>query len=249
MTRDVWRTTREISDQARLTELAERHRGMDADAVLASVVSGEFAGRIALVSSFGTEAAVLLHLVSEVDPATPVVFLDSGKLFDETLRYRDRLVDRLGLRDVRTIRPGADHLRADDPDGTLHESQPDLCCHVRKTLPLLRALREFDAWITGRKRHHGGERTELPLFEMQDGRVKVNPLILWDRERLVAEFQRRGLPRHPLEAAGYLSVGCIPCTIAVADGQDTRAGRWAGSEKTECGIHFSAEGNVLRQPR
>jgi phosphoadenosine phosphosulfate reductase len=247
LSREVWRTSQELSGDAEVHGLSERYGALDPEKLLHAVIETEFSGRIALVSSFGTEAALLLDMVARVDPATPIIFLDTGKLFGETLDYRDRLVAQLGLTDVRTVHPVADVVAADDPDGTLHSTHADLCCHIRKTLPLARALKDFDAWITGRKRHHGGERIALSLFEMQDLRVKVNPLALWDRKRIADEFDRRGLPRRPLDGLGYLSVGCVPCTAPVARGADLRSGRWAGSDKTECGIHLGDDG-VPRRP-
>ena len=204
-----------------------------------------FPRRIALVSSFGTESAVLLHLVAAIDPAAPVVFLDTGKLFPETLAYRDALVARLGLRDVRSVKPGAPALAMADPAGTLWQTDPDICCWRRKVEPLDEALAGFPAWITGRKRFQGGQRGALPLIEHEpDGRVKVNPLVSWPAERLDHYMAEHALPRHPLEARGYRSIGCAPCTRPIAPGEDPRAGRWAGRGKTECGIHLAHASNA-----
>ncbi|HEY0522032.1 MAG TPA: phosphoadenylyl-sulfate reductase [Stellaceae bacterium] len=217
--------------------------------LLRPLIGQVFAGRIALVSSFGTEAAVLLALVASVDPEVPVIFLDTGKLFGETLRYRDRLAALLGLRDVRTIRPDAARLRAEDPDGTLWHRAPDSCCRLRKVEPLERAVGGFDAWISGRKRYQGGERSRLPAVEARDGRIKINPLADWSRERIATAFAEWGLPRHPLEADGFLSVGCMPCTDRVQDGEDPRAGRWRGRGKTECGIHLPSRSAAAASSR
>ncbi|HEY0838418.1 MAG TPA: phosphoadenylyl-sulfate reductase [Azospirillum sp.] len=217
--------------------LAERYGRLDGAELLNAVMREAFAGRIALVSSFGAESAVLLALAAEVDPAVPVVFINTGKLFGETLRYRDQLVKALGLTDVRTIGPDPADVAEADGDSLLWQRAPDACCHLRKTVPLRAALEGFDAWITGRKRFQATTRAVLPLFEAQDGKVKVNPLAPWDRDRLDAEFARRGLPRHPLEEDGFLSIGCYTCTERVAPGADPRSGRWAGQAKTECGIH------------
>ncbi|MCF4167097.1 phosphoadenylyl-sulfate reductase [Zavarzinia compransoris] len=205
----------------------------------------EFKGRIALVSSFGAESAVLLHLVAKVDPSIPVIFLDTDKLFGETLRYRDRLTKLLGLTDVRTIEPDAEAVAMRDPDGVLWRDNPDACCRLRKVEPLARALQGFDAWITGRKRFQTAERAALPNLEAADGRVKVNPLISWDSEMLEAYRTAYDLPAHPLVEDGYLSIGCMPCTDRVSEGGDYRDGRWAGSEKRECGIHFEADGSGI----
>ncbi|HYN39132.1 MAG TPA: phosphoadenylyl-sulfate reductase [Rhodospirillales bacterium] len=226
---------------ARAEELSRRWAEADTEAMLAGMIHDEFPGRIALVSSFGAEAAVLLHMVAGIEPRLPVIFLDTGKLFGETLRYRDRLTAELGLRDVRSIRPDPARLDALDPDGVLWFGNPDMCCHIRKVEPLDRALAGFDAWITGRKGFHGGERDGLQRIERNegDGRIKVNPLALWRRADIDAYFERCRLPRHPLEADGFLSIGCMPCTDRVAPGENPRAGRWRGTDKTECGIHLS----------
>lgn len=224
---------------ARMSALNACWQGADTEAFLAAMIRDEFPGRIALVSSFGAEAAVLLHMVSRIDPATPVIFLNTGKLFGETLRYRDALVARLGLTDVRTVEPDPVRVEAFDPDGILWYANPNMCCHIRKVEPMQRALQGFDAWIGGRKGHHGGDRANLPLVEPgDDGQMKLNPLADWTRERTEAYFEAHGLPRHPLEADGFLSIGCLPCTDRVQPGEDLRAGRWRGQEKTECGIHL-----------
>ena len=205
-----------------------------------------FPAELCVVSSFGAESAVILHMLSRAAPETPVLFLDTGKLFDETLAYRDTLAEQLGLEDVRTLEPQAGHLDGDDPAGDLHQRKPDLCCHIRKTLPLIRALRPFKVWISGRKRHHGGARDALPRVEVQDGKLKLNPLFDWSSERVAAYFEAHDLPRHPLVERGYPSIGCLPCTEPVAAGDDPRAGRWAGQAKTECGIHLGADGRLVR---
>lgn len=223
----------------RATLLAERYKDSDTRDLLAAMVNKEYPGRIALVSSFGAEAAVLLHMIAVICPATPVVFVDSGKLFGETLRYRDQLVERLGLEDVRTVGPKPDRVEQVDPDGVLWYGNPNMCCYIRKVEPLQRALEGFDAWITGRKGFQGGERENLPVIEAgDDGRVKVNPLAGWRKDALDRYFADHDLPRHPLEADGFLSIGCMPCTERVAPGEDARAGRWRGKSKTECGIHL-----------
>ncbi len=232
------------ASRSRVDDLGRRWAEADTETMLAGMIHEEFPQRIALVSSFGAEAAVLLHLVAGIDPRLPVIFLDTGKLFGETLRYRDRLVADLGLTDVRSIKPDPVRIDALDPDGVLWFGNPDMCCHIRKVEPLNRALEGFDAWITGRKGFHGGERDGLQRIEHNedDGRIKVNPLALWRKADIEGYFERHALPRHPLEADGFLSIGCMPCTDRVAPGEDARAGRWRGREKTECGIHLSAKG-------
>ena len=210
----------------------------DASAILRLALNDAFPGKVALVSSFGTESALLLDLAAEIDPSVPVIFLNTGKLFPETLDYCETLVDRLGLTDVRFVRPGARAVEAQDPDGALWRQHADRCCSLRKTQPLQSALDGFDAWITGRKRFQSASRRAVDVFEADSaGRIKVNPLAFWTPERIDAEFRRRDLPRHPLEAFGFLSVGCTTCTVPVTSGADRRAGRWPGQAKTECGIH------------
>jgi len=198
-----------------------------------------FGDKLALVSSFGAESAVLLHLASRVKPDIAVMFLDTGMLFGQTLDYRKTLAQTLGLTGVRDLRPAYQDLAVADPEAKLWQTDPDACCHLRKVLPLDRALAEFDAWITGRKRFHGGDRLSLPVVEAAGEQVKFNPLANWGKEELDAYAARHELPAHPLVAQGFPSIGCWPCTQPVEDGEDVRAGRWKGSQKTECGIHLA----------
>jgi len=192
---------------------------------------------LALVSSFGTESAALLKVMADVDPAIPVVFLDTGWLFEETLAYRDTLIATLGLRDVRSIKPLEETLSREDPGRELWFSDPDACCRIRKVEPLARALKPFSAWINGRKRFQGGARAEIPVVEDDGARLKFNPFANVSREEIEAIYRLAKLPQHPLVASGYLSVGCMPCSSRTAPGEDERAGRWRGRAKTECGIH------------
>ncbi|WP_311968038.1 phosphoadenylyl-sulfate reductase [Bradyrhizobium archetypum] len=193
--------------------------------------------QLALVSSFGTESAALLKVMADVDPAIPVIFLDTGWLFDETLAYRDTLIGVLGLRDVRSIKPSEEALSRQDPDRELWFSDPDACCRIRKVEPLARALKPFSAWINGRKRFQGGARAELAVVEEDGERLKFNPFANVSREEIEAIYKLAKLPPHPLVASGYLSVGCMPCSSRTAPDEDARAGRWRGRSKTECGIH------------
>jgi phosphoadenosine phosphosulfate reductase len=192
---------------------------------------------LALVSSFGTESAALLKVMADVDPAIPVVFLDTGWLFEETLAYRDTLIATLGLRDVRSIKPSEETLSREDPERELWFSDPDACCRIRKVEPLARALKPFSAWINGRKRFQGGARAEIPVVEDDGAKLKFNPFANVSREEIEAIYRLAKLPPHPLVASGFLSVGCMPCSSRSAPGEDERAGRWRGKAKTECGIH------------
>ena len=237
-------TDRAAAARARVRSLSHSYGHLPTQKLLAVMIRREFEGRIALVSSFGTEAAVLLHMVSGIDPATPVVFLDTRKLFGETLRYRDRLTARLGLTDVRTVRPNLDRAAELDADGMLWRRNADACCNLRKVEPLRRALAGFEAWITGRKRYQGERRAVLPVIEESAGRVKINPLASWTRDLVIEYFAEHDLPHHPLEPE-YASIGCMPCTDRVAAGEGLRTGRWRGTDKTECGIHESRAGQSL----
>lgn len=192
---------------------------------------------LALVSSFGTESAALLKAMADVDPAIPVVFLDTGWLFQETLDYRDALTRQLGLTDVRSIKPLEETLRGEDPEKELWFSDPDACCRIRKVEPLARALKPFGAWINGRKRFQGGARADIPVVEQDGTRLKFNPFANVSPEEIEAIYKLGNLPPHPLVASGFLSVGCMPCTSRSEAGEDARAGRWRGKAKTECGIH------------
>jgi phosphoadenosine phosphosulfate reductase len=209
-------------------------------ALLRQAITGPFAGRFAVVSSFGADSALLLALVAEIDRHVPVLFLDTGMHFPETLAYRDALAAQLGLTDVRAVVPDAREVAARDPQGDLHRFIPDDCCALRKVAPLRRALAPFAAWATGRRRHQAATRAALPFVERDGGRIKFNPLADWPAARVAAELARRNLPRHALVARGYPSIGCAPCTRPVQAGEDARAGRWAGHAKTECGIHRPA---------
>ena len=232
---------------AELNERMARWRTRD---VLDEMVNREFAGHVALVSSFGAESVVLLHLAAAVQPDVPVVFIDTGKIFGSTHRYREELVARLGLTDVRLARPDPMSLATHDPDAGLWLQEPDKCCSIRKVAPLARALSGFDAWISGRKRFQGSTRAGLPLAEADGDRVKINPLAGWSREDIDRYRRLHDLPDHPLVADGFRSIGCMPCTTRVAEGEDERSGRWRGQDKTECGIHhglpaLEAEGSGI----
>lgn len=232
----------------RVAHLNRRYLHHGATAVLERALADPAVGRIALVSSFGAESVVLLHLVSVIDRSTPVLFIDTEMLFPETLAYQAEVAEQLGLTDLRRITARRPDLAARDPDGTLHQRDTDACCALRKTEPLERALSGFDAWITGRKRFQGGQRAALEFFEADgEARIKVNPLAHWGVEDVRDYMVENRLPRHPLVAKGYPSIGCAPCTSPVAEGEDPRAGRWRGSEKTECGIHF-INGRMVRGP-
>jgi phosphoadenosine phosphosulfate reductase len=227
-----------------LNEIRETYAGLEGKELLGPLIR-DFKGRLAVVSSFGAESAVLLHMVAETDKSTPVIFLDTGKHFWETLSYRSKLVDLLGLTDVRSIEPDETQLAALDPTGELHKRDADSCCHIRKTLPLEKALAGFDVVVSGRKRYHGGERRNLTALSVEGQRLKAEPLAGFSTLDIQLYMATHELPVHPLTELGYFSIGCEPCTQPGGSPDDPRAGRWAGSAKTECGIHWSHNGRRI----
>lgn len=222
------------ADAVRLNNL---FRGTGTGEMIRTVLGEAMLGEVAVVSSFGAESAVLLHLIASVDRSVPVLFIDTAKHFPETLAYRDQLAALLGLENLRILHPDPETLAARDATELRWSYDPDGCCEIRKVIPLERALLGFDATITGRKAFQSSTRGNLPRFEIDGDRLKMNPLASWSKADLDAYFEGHRLPRHPLEAQGYLSIGCAPCTSMVKPGEDPRAGRWRGWEKTECGIH------------
>ncbi|MBB3910273.1 phosphoadenylyl-sulfate reductase [Sphingomonas desiccabilis] len=233
------------ADAARLNE---RFRGVDTQEMLRVALGEGLLGEVAVVSSFGAESAALLHLVASVDRSVPVLFLDTGKHFPETIAYRDELVRFLGLTDLRILQPDAERLAARDESGLRWSYDPDGCCEIRKVEPLARGLAGFDASFTGRKAFQAATRANLPRFELDGDRLKVNPLITWSKEELDGYFAAHNLPVTPLVAMGYPSIGCQPCTNKVAPGEDPRSGRWSGWNKTECGIHTPIPDGDPNQP-
>jgi phosphoadenosine phosphosulfate reductase len=223
-------------------------RGSDTGEMLETVFANQLLGEAAIVSSFGAESAVLLHLIGNIRPDVPVLFLDTGKHFPQTLAYRDLLIAQIGLEDVRNLTPDPALIAARDDTGLRWSYDPDGCCDIRKVHPLTRALVSFDAHFTGRKAFQSKTRTALPRFEVEAGRLKVNPLADWDRARIDAYMADHLLPAHPLVAQGYPSIGCAPCTTMVKAGEDPRSGRWRGWDKTECGLHNPVDGSQAVPP-
>jgi phosphoadenosine phosphosulfate reductase len=223
--------------EADAVRLNNMFRGRDTVEMLTTLLNENMLGDVAVVSSFGAESAVLLHLIASIDPTVPVLFLETGKHFPETITYREELREILGLTDLRILRPDVALLAQRDGTGLRWSYDPDGCCEIRKVLPLKAALAPFDAQFSGRKAFQSSTRSALPRFEIEDGRLKVNPLADWDKARLDAYAAEHGLPAHPLVEQGYPSIGCSPCTTKVAPGEDPRSGRWKGWDKVECGIH------------
>lgn len=229
--------------------LNARFAGVATQEMLGAVLREGLAGRIAAVSSFGAESAVLLHLIASIDPSVPVLFLETGKHFPETLAYRDEITARLGLTNLINLTPDPALLAKRDESGLRWSYDPDGCCEIRKVLPLAGALADFDASFTGRKGFQSATRAGLARFELDTsdamGRLKINPLADWSSDQIASYFTATGLPTHPLVAQGYPSIGCSPCTSMVAPGEDARAGRWKGWDKTECGIHVDGAAEAL----
>ena len=219
--------------------------GLEGVELLRALIEDDFRERIALVSSFGAESVVLLHMISQIDRSTPVLFLDTGLLFPETLDFQREVSFLLGLSDVRILRPNDVHEAEFDAARDLHRTHPNVCCFFRKVVPLRNALAPFSAWISGRKRYQGAERANLEVLERDGRHIKANPLAAWTGEDVDAYIARHALPAHPLVAESYPSIGCEPCTTQVLSGEDRRAGRWRGSDVRECGIHF-VDGRAVR---
>ncbi len=230
------RHARTLSDQVQ--DLNQKAQGEDAEGILRLALDPQLELRPVVLSSFGAEAAVLLEIVARVDPSTPVIFLDTGMHFVQTLAYRRILADRLGLTDVRLVLPDPQERALQDPADDLWQTDADACCDLRKVRPLEKAMKGARAMITGRKRYQTRQRARLEAFEVFEERIRINPLLDWSPEQISARLESENLPSHPLVNQGFLSIGCWPCTQSVEKGADARSGRWSNGDKTECGIHL-----------
>ena len=231
-----------FGDQVAASRLGQRFAAMDAGALLRLAIRDLYPGRIALVSSFGADSAVLLHMMAQIDKATPVIFVDTGHLFPETLAYRDELVGLLGLTDVRAVQPSEEDLATLDPEGFLWSSDPDACCDIRKVKPLFASLEGYAMWFTGLRREQAKSRgalKEVDDFKLPTGTVirKISPLTEWNAKDVWTYSQQHNIPMLELYDRGYTSIGCEPCTSIPTDPNDPRSGRWGG-QKQECGIHI-----------
>lgn len=229
----------EVEALERAASLEARYGRLEPEDVIELSLDRFGAGEVAAVSSFGADSAVLLHMIARIDRDLPVVFLDTGKHFGETLDYRDRLAADLGLTGIRIVHPQPKALAEADPAGDLHKTSTDACCAVRKVEPMARGVAPFSAWFTGRKRFQASTRTAMPVYEAVGRRIRINPLAQWGTAQLAAYMRQHDLRENPLVAFGYLSIGCFPCTQPAKPGEDARSGRWAGQAKTECGIHLT----------
>lgn len=233
---DARKTSAAAREQAKLG-VNDPYFGFSAERAIETALN-EYSGKIALVSSLGVDSVVLLHMIAQIDKDVPVIFLDTGKHFRETLAYRDMIISDLGLTNFQNVRPDPDAIKAEDPAGDLNESAPDSCCDLRKVRPLDSVISGYEARITGRKRYQTRERANMPILEQIGRQAKVNPLAYWTAKDVTGYIQKHDLPPHPLLALGFLSIGCQPCTTRVAENEDPRAGRWRHHDKTECGIHY-----------
>ncbi len=204
----------------------------------------QFYPKLAMTSSFGPESGVLLHLVSRVRPDVPVLFLETGYHFPETLEYKNALIKQFGLTRVRDLRadPARRQKLVTDHAGVPYEKNPDLCCQVNKVEPLDAALNDYDAWMSGIRRNQTDFRKTVRILEYYEGdRYKISPLAVWTSRETWWYLKEHQIPQHPLYEKGYLSIGCWPCTRPIQAGDDERSGRWAGRAKKECGIHTFKE--------
>ncbi|MBI1977778.1 MAG: phosphoadenylyl-sulfate reductase [Candidatus Omnitrophica bacterium] len=200
----------------------------------------EFKPKVALSSSFQTESVVLLHMVSKIDPSIKVLFLETGWHFQETLEFKKEVVKRFGLTNVVELKadPKKREALGQETGGKPYEMNPDQCCYMNKVEPLQEALKGLEAWISGIRRSQSKTRKEIKIVEeYQGGLFKINPLANVTSGDIWWYIKEHKLPQHPLFEQGYLSIGCWPCTKPAQPGDDERSGRWAGKEKTECGIH------------
>ena len=243
-----WSPDTEAEALAEAANLEALYGHLPAREIIALAVRDRFAGKIAAVSSFGADSAALLHMIAEIDRDLPIIFLDTGKHFEETLQYRDALVADFGLSNVEVVEPEEAALQRLDPNGVLHQTDTDACCQIRKVEPMARAVLPYGAWFTGRKRFQASTRAAMPAFESVGTRIRINPLARWTTSDQADYMRKHALRANPLVAYGYLSIGCFPCTQPVQDGDDARSGRWAGHAKVECGIHLSGLDRSLTDP-
>jgi phosphoadenosine phosphosulfate reductase len=227
-----------VSTSLRLSLTEEEIEQLPAEEVL-RWASEEFGDRLCLSCSWQKQSSVLVHMVSELELDVDIVELDTHLFFKESYETRERLVERYGLTlivpNVITI---AEQHKHEGPN--LWETNPDRCCHIRKVEPLIQALRPYDAWVSGIRREQSPSRAGAKKVERSDryGVWKVQPLADWSEKDVWRYIVQNDIPYNPLHDVGYRSIGCIPCTRPTRPDEEERAGRWAGSDKLECGIHL-----------
>jgi phosphoadenosine phosphosulfate reductase len=198
-----------------------------------------FHPRLTMATAFGAEGCCLIHMLAEIEPGVRIFNLETGYQFPETLELRERIRERYGIR-VEYIRPELEVAEYEaEHGGPLYEMRPDQCCHDRKILPLRQAVVGYDAWISAIRKDQTDERAQAAVvqWDAKFGLVKVNPLLNWTKREVWGFILKHGVPYNPLHDKNYPSIGCWPCTRPVADGDEERAGRWAGKVKKECGLH------------
>ena len=218
-------------------KFAKLYSKLEAPDLLKIMINKIFKNKIVLTSSFGAESIVILDLVSKINKNLPIIFLDTEKLFSETFNYLSKVKSFLKLKNIKVQKPLLKDLKLHDPKGSLHKSDPNLCCKIRKVIPLQKAIEPYDAWINGRKRFHGLDRADIKKIEKLNSVIKINPLADWDFKKISSYINKHKLPEHPLSKKGYKSIGCFPCTSKVSEHDSHRSGRWKGLKKDECGIH------------
>ncbi|MEE2694747.1 MAG: phosphoadenylyl-sulfate reductase [Pseudomonadota bacterium] len=207
--------------------------------IIEESIKKNFKDDIAYVCSFGSESAIILHMISEIKNDLPIIMLNTNFLFSETLEYRDYLLKRLKLTNFKEIFPDSSDIETADKNNDLWKKNPDSCCNIRKVVPLQKELEKYTSWISGRKSYHEGERRNIKSFEYLNGKIVINPLADVEKGFVDAYFKNKKINRHPLVDQGYLSIGCINCTVKTIDVNDPRSGRWHNKLKTECGIHYN----------
>ncbi len=226
-------------DENLLNQLNEDNKNLLPQNILEDSINNIFRKKMVYVCSFGTESAIILHMISEIDRSFPIILLNTNYLFKETIKYKDYLISKLKFSNFKEISPAAEDLKINDSKGTLWKENPDLCCNIRKVLPLQKELKKYDAWVSGRKSYHEGERKNLNFFEYINQKIVINPLAKVNQNFIDSYFKKNNLDRHPLYEFGYMSVGCTHCTIKSSSFDNPRSGRWAEKNKTECGIHYN----------
>ena len=220
-----------------LKDLNLRFQEQEANEILYESINKFFLKKIVYVCSFGAESAVILHLISNISKDFPIIFLNTGKLFDETLNYRNDLIKLFNLTNIIEIYPEKFDLTKHDANEVLWKADHNKCCEIRKVNPLKKALKPYTTWISGRKGYHSNERREKKVLEIVNSKFVLSPLINWSQNKITEYFESFNIPKHPLYKKGYLSIGCRNCTVTSSDSNNVRSGRWSNTKKTECGIH------------
>jgi phosphoadenosine phosphosulfate reductase len=224
-----------------IARAAENLEGRHPEEIVAWAIHTYHPG-VALACSFGMEDVALVHMIAQVRKDARLFYLDTDLLFPQTYATRDRLIERYGVTPERVTPRLSLSEQAEKHGDALWQRDPNACCGIRKVEPLGRVLSTLDAWITGIRRDQTPQRANARVVEWdaRHGLVKVNPLAAWTFDDVAAYVRANDIPYNPLHDQGYPSIGCTPCTRAVAPGEDPRAGRWAGFQKTECGLHADA---------